>query len=86
MDLEEIAISAGNCVDSAQDSNYWRALVNAALNLQVPEAMELVNQSQYNQNFINSIKDNNHITKVTLEIMLKNMLKKKERVRRLPGN
>ena len=32
-DLEEIA---GNWVDSAQDRNYWRALVNAALNLRVP--------------------------------------------------
>ena len=31
MDLEEIGISAGNCVDSAQDRDYWRALVNAAL-------------------------------------------------------
>ena len=36
MDLEELGISAGNWVDSAQDRNYWRALVNAALNLRVP--------------------------------------------------
>ena len=36
MDLEEICVSAGNLVDSAQDRNYWRALVNAALNLRVP--------------------------------------------------
>ena len=35
MDLEEISINAGNWVDSAQDRNYWRALVNAKLNLQV---------------------------------------------------
>ena len=35
-DLEEIGISAGNWVDSAQDRNYWRALVNAALTLRVP--------------------------------------------------
>ena len=35
MDLEEISINAGNCVDSAQDRDYWRALVNAALNLRV---------------------------------------------------
>ena len=32
MDLEEIGI---NWVDSAQDRNYWRALVNVALNLRV---------------------------------------------------
>ena len=36
MDFEEIGISAGNWVDSAQDKDYWRALVNAALNLRVP--------------------------------------------------
>ena len=35
MDLEEIDINAGNWVDSAQDRDYWRALVNAALNLPV---------------------------------------------------
>ena len=33
MDLGEIGI---NWVDSAQDRDYWRALVNAALNLRVP--------------------------------------------------
>ena len=33
MDLEEIGINVGNWVDSAK--NYWRALVNAALNLRV---------------------------------------------------
>ena len=42
LNLEEIGISAGNWVNSAQDRNYWRALVNAALNLRVPQAMELV--------------------------------------------
>ena len=36
MDLEEIGISEGNWVDSAQDRNYCRALVNSALNLRVP--------------------------------------------------
>ena len=35
MDLEEIGINARNLVDSAQDRNYWRALVNVALNLRV---------------------------------------------------
>ena len=42
MDLEEIGINPGNWVDSAQDRNYWRAFANAALNLRVPLAMELV--------------------------------------------
>ena len=36
MGLPEIGINAGNWVDSAQDRNNWRALVNAALNLRVP--------------------------------------------------
>ena len=36
VNLEEIGIKAGKWVDSAQDINYWRALVNAALNLRVP--------------------------------------------------
>ena len=29
MDLEDIGINAGKWVDSAQDRDYWRALVNA---------------------------------------------------------
>ena len=36
MYLEEIGTNAGNWVDSARDRNYWRALLNAALNLRVP--------------------------------------------------
>ena len=36
MDLEGIGINAGNWVGSAQNRDYWRALVNAALNLRVP--------------------------------------------------
>ena len=36
MDLEEIGTNGGNWDDSAQDRDYWRALVNAALNLRVP--------------------------------------------------
>ena len=42
MDLEEISSYVGNWVDSAQDKDYWRALVIAALNLQVPQATELI--------------------------------------------
>ena len=36
MDLEEIRINAGKWVDSAQDIDYRRAIVNASLNLRVP--------------------------------------------------
>ena len=36
MDLEVLGINAEKCVDSSQDRDYWRALVNAALNLRVP--------------------------------------------------
>ena len=36
MDLEEIGTNAGNWIDSAQDMNYWKALVNATLSLLVP--------------------------------------------------
>jgi len=34
-------------VDSAQDRDYWRDLVNSALNLRVPLAMELVMKMKY---------------------------------------
>ena len=36
MDLKEIGIIMRKWVDSAQDRDYWSALVNAALNLRVP--------------------------------------------------
>ena len=36
MDLKEIGINIRNWIDSAQDRDYWRALVNEALNLRVP--------------------------------------------------
>ena len=36
MNLKEIGINMRNWVDSAQDRDCWRALVNAALNLRVP--------------------------------------------------
>ena len=35
MDLKEIGINTRNWVDSAQDRDYWRLLVNEALNLRV---------------------------------------------------
>ena len=36
MDNEKIVIHTRNWVDTAQDRDYWRALVNAALDLRVP--------------------------------------------------
>ena len=43
MDFEELGINSGDWVDSTGDRDYWKVLVNAALNLRVPLAMELVN-------------------------------------------
>ena len=36
MDLKEIGVNTRNWVVSAQDRNFWRALVNAAFNLRIP--------------------------------------------------
>ena len=36
MDLKEIGGNTRNWIDLAQDRDYWRVLVNAALNLRVP--------------------------------------------------
>jgi hypothetical protein len=36
MNLKETGIITRDWVDSAQDKDYWRALVNVALNLRVP--------------------------------------------------
>ena len=36
MDLKEIGIITRNLVDSAQDTYYWRVLVNVTLNLRIP--------------------------------------------------
>ena len=43
IDLTGIGFNAGNCIDFVQDRVYWTALVYEALNLRVPQAMELVN-------------------------------------------
>ena len=36
MNLKEIGINTRNWVNSTQDRNYWKVIVNKALNLQVP--------------------------------------------------
>ena len=36
IDLKEVGIITRNWVDLAQDRDYWRDIVNAALNLQIP--------------------------------------------------
>ena len=36
MNLNEIGVNTRNWDDLAQDRNYWRTLLNAALNLAVP--------------------------------------------------
>ena len=47
MYLKEICINTRNWVDLAQDRDYWGAIVNAALNLRVPYAMELFSNEKY---------------------------------------
>ena len=37
--VKEIGVNTKKLIDSDLDRDYWRALVNGALNLQVPEAM-----------------------------------------------
>ena len=39
MDLEEIGINMRNWVHFAQDRDYWRVLLNVALNLRAPQVM-----------------------------------------------
>ena len=41
MDLKEILDNKRNWVDSADESDYWRTLENAAFNLRVPYARKL---------------------------------------------
>jgi hypothetical protein len=41
MDLNVIRNNTRNWADSAQDKGYWKALVNAALNLRVLQAIHL---------------------------------------------
>ena len=55
MDLIEIGINTRNWVNSGQDRNYWRALVNATQNFRVPQAIKLgtsINTVRNQQNII----------------------------------
>jgi hypothetical protein len=36
MDFKEMGVNLRNCAGSAQDRDYWRVLMIAALNLRVP--------------------------------------------------
>ena len=35
MDIKEVCVNTRNWIDSAQNRDYWRALVNVTLNLQI---------------------------------------------------
>ena len=41
MDLKEIGVSVRSWIDSAKNRDYWRALVNEALNFHIPENNEV---------------------------------------------
>ena len=40
MDFKEVGINTRDCVDLDQERDYWRALVNAALNFRITSAMD----------------------------------------------
>ena len=44
MDPTEIGVNTMNWIHSTQDRNYWRILVNVALNFGVPQFMKLVSK------------------------------------------
>ena len=48
--LIEAGINTRNWVDQVQDSDYWRALVNAALDLRILKAIELVKLNNHRTN------------------------------------
>ena len=45
MDIKETDVNTRVWVDLARDREYWRALVNAALNFRFPEALDLVTKT-----------------------------------------
>ena len=53
---EERGVCERNWIDSTQDCDYWRDLVNAAMNLQFPQATEFISYSclliHYSRHFL----------------------------------
>ena len=50
MYLKEVGINSRNWIDSAQDGDYWRVLMNMALSLWFPYSMELVWKGKLKKN------------------------------------
>jgi hypothetical protein len=48
MDLKEIGVNTRNWVNSAQKRDYWKVLLNAALNCLVPYVIELEHEQEFN--------------------------------------
>ena len=78
MPLKEVSINTRNWVDSAQDWAYWRALVNAALNLRVLYAMrfsyihyETTNKKSVTHSMYLATLKKNHELPETTHLLLK---------------
>ena len=68
MDLEDIGNNTRNWVDSTQDRDYLRALVNAALNLRVPWVMELASYLLFLSISVNYVLTNKYMLLLCLYV------------------
>ena len=63
MNIKEIGFDTRNCVDSALYRDYWKVVVNCALNLRVPSAMELASYAgirqwtRFTEDYVNLVHD-----------------------------